>query len=203
MVPEQVWYAAYGSNTDPTRLGHYLAGGTPEGASLGTPGARDATPPRASRAVDLPGSVFFAGESPTWGGGVAFYDVHGAGTSVGRAWLLSAEQFSDVAVQEMHRPPGEDLDLETLLREGTHAYGPGHYETLHVVSVLDGLPVLTFTAPPDSPVGRALNPPSAAYLRVMGGGLLETVGDAGAVADYLLARPGIGGWERDDVLALL
>ena len=102
--------------------------------------------------VDLPGAVYFAGESPQWGGGVAFYD-HDAegGPSAGRAYLITAEQFADIAAQEMYRVPqqGDPLTEVVLggIDGGRHHVGPGHYETLVEVGRLDEAPMLLFTAP--------------------------------------------------------
>lgn len=198
-----IWYAAYGTNLDRTRLGCYLEGGTPPGGALATPGARDPSPPRDDRALFLPGSVYFAWDSATWGGGVAFLDPSGVGTSPGRAYLLTHEQFSDVVAQEMHRPPGVDLDLSVLGGHRSWAFGDGRYETLHVVDEIDGDPVVTFTAPTSAPLDYLA--PSAAYLRVMGRGLLESHRwDAAQAATYLVACRGIGaGWTTASVASLL
>lgn len=190
MSDDLIWYASYGSNMDVGRLRRYLEGGAPPGASLSQPGARDPSPPREVRPVELAGSVYFAWDSPTWGGGIAFYDPLAPGTSVGVAHLLTRPQLSDVAAMEMHRPPGTDLDLTELLTAGASSYGPGRYETLHVVGEIEGDPVVTFTSREhDAPH----NPPAAAYLATMGRGLVEVHGwTADQVADYLLDRPGVG-----------
>src|SRR6187431_3816575 len=70
----QVWYVSYGSNMSWRRFACYIEGGTPPGGSRRNPGARDRRLPERIIPVDLPGTVYFAGESPQWGGGVAFYD---------------------------------------------------------------------------------------------------------------------------------
>ncbi len=199
-----IWYAAYGTNLAAERLRCYLEGGTPPGASLGRPGARDPSPPRDRQPVALTGSVYFAWESPTWGGGIAFYDPQGAGTSVGSAYLLTRGQFSDLAAQEMHRPPGADLDLDELLATGACTFGPGRYETMHVVGVIDGDPVVTFTAPWE-PDGTPYNPPAPAYLATMGRGLVESQGwTVDQATAYLLERPGIGPrWSAESITALI
>ena len=154
------------------------------------PGARDPSPPVDDRPLLLPGRIFFAGESATWGGGLAFYDADGEGTVYARAYRITAGQFSDLAAQEMRRDPGADLDLSEVLAQRRHAYGPGRYETLHLVGELDELPVVTFTAP----VGHGLlpNPPAPSYLATIGRGLRECHGlSAAEVAAYLdAARSG-------------
>ncbi|MEO7752218.1 MAG: histone deacetylase, partial [Terracoccus sp.] len=71
---EHVWYAAYGSNLSRSRFVHYLSGGRPPGASRTYAGARDPRDPLGDVPLTLDGQVYFAWESPTWGGGIAFYD---------------------------------------------------------------------------------------------------------------------------------
>ncbi|ROR92236.1 histone deacetylase [Nocardioides aurantiacus] len=185
-----VWYVSYGSNMAADRLAAYLAGGVPAGGRRANPGARDATPPRRSEPVDLPGALYFAGESPQWGGGVAFYD-HDAtdrGPTAARAYLVTAAQFADVAAQEMHRVPAEGDPVEQVLLdgfEGRHEVGPGRYETLLEVGRLEGLPLLVFT----SPHGIDAVPhtqPAPHYLAMLATGLRESRGwDEARFAAYV------------------
>ncbi len=190
VVVEHLWYAGYGSNMSARRFHHYLRGGRPEGAGRHYPGARDKSLPLAVAPVALSGSVFFAWESPTWGGGIAFYDPDGPGTSYARGYLLTAGQFADVAAQEMHRVPDADLDLTGLWADGHALLGPGRYERLLVVGELEEAPVVTFTAS-WARDDVELNAPVAAYLMTMAAGLREAHDlDEQAVVDYLLARPG-------------
>lgn len=185
-----VWYVSYGSNMAAARLATYLEGGTPVGGSRHNPGARDRTPPRASAAVDLPGALYFAGESPQWGGGVAFYD-HAAtdrGPTHARAYLVTVAQFADVAAQEMYRVPAEDDPVEAVLLagfEGRHQVGPGRYETLLEVGRRDGAPMLVFTSP-DGIDAVDHRPPAPAYAETLAAGLRESRGwDATRVSSYL------------------
>ncbi len=188
---EQVWYASYGSNMSRRRFLHYLQGGRPDGAARDYLGARDSAAPLGVEPVELDGGVCFAWESPTWGGGVAFYDPDAPGTTFGRAYLLTAGQFADVAAQEMHRVPDADLDLAPLWADRQAVLGPGRYERLLVVGEIDDVPVVTFTAS-WSREEMQLNAPAAAYLRVMAAGLREAHGlTAEEVVDYLLGCPGI------------
>ena len=190
-----VWYASYGSNLSSDRFQCYLGGGRPEGASRTYPGARNQSPPEDDRALTLPGEMFFAWESPTWGGGIAFYDAEAAGETLTRADLVTEQQFADVAAQEMHRTPGADLDLSQVLEHARDEVGPGRYETLHLVGELEGAPVLTFTTP--DPAGLQHNSPAPAYVRMIAKGLREAheLSDED-IAAYLLARPGARpGWD--------
>lgn len=201
---DRVWYAAFGSNLHLARLGYYLTGGRPPGARHACPGCRDPRGPERTVPVMLPGQLYFALESPTWTGGLAFYDPGCAGETAARAYLLTAGQFSDIAAQEMRREPGTDLDLGEALATGRAELGPGRYETLICAGTLDGLPVLTFTAP----WGRddvAWNPPAAAYLWQLASGLAEAhAWSPGRIAAYLTSRPGAAGhWSAEAVAELL
>ena len=181
----EVWYVSYGSNMSAARLGCYLVGGRPEGGRRDNPGARLASLPERSVAVELPGTVYFAGESPQWGGGTAFYDHDTPGPAAARAYLVTAGQLADIFRQEMYRAPFDGDPVEqvarTLADGARHAAGDGVYETLVAVGVLDGLPMLTFT----SPHGAAdvpHTPPSPAYLATMATGLAESHGWSGEQA---------------------
>ena len=187
----QVWYVSYGSNMSATRLACYLEGGCPPGGSRANPGARDPRPPSETAPVDLPGSVYFAGESPQWGGGVAFYDHATPGPAAARAYLVTAEQFADIAAQEMHRIPEAGDPIEEIvlngLGDGRHRFGPGRYETLVEVGRRDGVPMLTFTAP-DGIDHVPHNRPRAAYLAMLSDGLRESHGWDQEQIDAYFAR---------------
>jgi hypothetical protein len=198
-----VWYASYGSNLARDRFLCYLRGGRPRGATRTYPGARDQSHPLGDAPLELPGQVFFGWHSTTWDGGVAFYDASSSGGALARAYLITEGQFADVAAQEMHRDPGEDLDLSTVLEERQHSIGPGRYESLHLVGNLEGHPVLTFTRPDE--VDLAHNPPSEAYLSMVARGLRETHDHPDVeLVDYLLDCPGVSPhWTREQVTDLV
>lgn len=162
------------------RLACYIEGGCPPGGLRHNPGARDPRLPRHSIPVELPGSVYFAGDSTQWGGGgVAFYDHETPGPAAARAYLVTAQQFADIAAQEMSRVPDRDDPIEEIVLGGLdaglggrHHVGPGHYETLVEVGRIAGAPMLTFTAPHGiDHVDH--NAPSASYLSMLADGLRE------------------------------
>ncbi|EST30427.1 hypothetical protein N566_21270 [Streptomycetaceae bacterium MP113-05] len=202
--PEYVWYAAYGSNLHHTRLGFYLRGGKPTGGRRTYPGCREPRDPVRTEPIMLPGQVYFALESPAWTGGMAFYDPDACGVTPARAYLISARQFSDIAAQEMHRPPGADLDLTAVLGEGRAEMGRGCYETLVCPGSLDGCPVLTFTAPwgMDEVPGNA---PGAAYLRWLATGLqVSHAWSTARIAVHLAHLPGAAlRWTAAEIATLL
>ena len=189
---EPVWYVAYGSNMCSERLACYLRGGRAPGALRVQPGARDPSPPARTAPALLPGRLRFAGESRTWGGGMAFYDPHGHPDHqvAARAHLVTAAQLVDVLVQEMHRDPAAvdlDLGLADLVPHAPVAVGPGRYETVVRLTDLDGLTAVTLTAP-DGARSLAPNPPSATYRAVLRDGLHEGHGWDDATADAYLDR---------------
>lgn len=199
-----VWYVSYGSNLRSSRLAYYLAGGTMPGTTHVYPGCRDRRPPRATAPLRLPGSVYFALKSKVWGGGMAFYDPAVPGPAAARAYLLSRQQFVDIAAQEMHREPGGDLDLTALLGAGRAVLGPGRYETVLLVGHWGPVPLLTFTAPWGL-ADVAPTAPSGAYLDMLAAGLREGNGWPPArIAAYLAGLPGAHGvWRPDEIAGRL
>lgn len=219
---DAVWYAAYGSNMRRERLRWYVQGGAGGGAGGARtyPGCRDRRMPARDAAVELPGTVYFATHSPVWGGGRAFYDPDAPGTVYARAYLLTAGQFRDIAAQEMYAQPprepgdvgppggtlesGGGLDLGAAVRSGRLRLGPGRYETVVCPGRLDGVPLLTFTAPWGVD-GVEHTVPARPYLAQLAAGLRETGRlSAPEIAGYLASRPGAAGhWTPARILELL
>ena len=199
-----VWYVAYGSNLAADRFGCYLNGGRPAGSARDYPGFRDRTPPRSVRPMTVPGGIFFAGESRVWTGGTAFFDPEADGVVAARAYLITAEQFVDLAEQEMLRAPGADRDLSVVLDTGRHSYGSGRYETLLGLGECEGIPMLTVSAP-WSASAASLSAPTGDYLRMIGRGLVEAhQWDEVRAGAYLAGAPGAyGTWRAEHVTALL
>ncbi|MFC9662549.1 histone deacetylase [Nocardia sp. NPDC127606] len=205
---QHVWYAAYGSNMHAERFDYYREGGTPPGTDHTYPGFRDPSAPAAVTAIDLPGSLYFAWQSPVWTGGVGFYTARPpAGWPTGaaaRGYLLTVGQFGDLLAQEMYRTPAADFDPAPVLAGGSVRLGPGRYETVVHAGTTDGIPVLTFTSPWD-PETVALQRPSARYLTMISAGLRESHGwSTDRVVEYLRVRPGIAGqWNEADLRGAL
>ena len=204
---ERVWYVAYGSNLGAERFGCYLVGGRPDGGTRTYPGCRDPSEPAGSFSLEVSGALVFAGESGVWGGGMAFFDPEGAGSVACRAYLVTAEQFADVAAQEMRLEPGGEFAraLSSVLPDlgELHRMGPGRYETVVRVDIRDGVPLLTVTN--HDIHGLMLAAPSAAYLRSIATGLREAHGwDDAQIASYLASAPGArGSWTTTTVLEAL
>lgn len=183
------------------RLRVYLLGGRPKGGRRTYPGCRDSRPPRRDVPVMLPGGIYFALESATWTGGMAFYDAELPGQAAARAYLITAEQFADIAAQEMYEPPGRDFGLiEEAVAHGRACLGPGRYETLVCAGSRDGHPLLTFTAP-WAAADVEWTPPAEQYLRMIASGIYEAHGwPPERISGYLSRLPGVDGlWPAADV----
>lgn len=197
-----VWYAAYGSNLWSARFLTYLTGGPVPLSPAGRvqDGARDPAPPQADTPSHLPGRLVFGRSSSGWGGGgIAFLDPApapapapaaadpgpGRATAaergdqvLGRLWLITAEQFADVASQENGHPlPPEAADPSAVAPGGHLDVGPGWYgRLLHLGDGPDGHPILTFTCPDANPAALPRRAPHPAYREVIARGLTETWG---------------------------
>jgi hypothetical protein len=206
MSQQRIWYVAYASNLAMARFRCYLSGGRPLGGAREYAGCRDQSEPSRTQGVQVPGGLVFAEESGVWGGGMAFYDHTAPGFVACRAFLVTAEQFGDVVAQERRLPPGGEFaeDLAGLLPdvESLVTIGPGHYETVVRLGLLDGVPMFTVT---HHDVGSLrVAPPAAAYLHWIARGLQEAHGyDAARIAGYLSVAPGIrGAWSEPDLEAV-
>jgi hypothetical protein len=172
----EVFYAAYGSNLSAERFACYIGGGTAHGATRALRGARDRRQPESWHALRLPGRLSFPG-TPT---------VHAGSEVFARAWRLGWEQLEDVMAQENGRATIPlDLEPAALVDGSSMLVGPGRYDRLVCLGILEGLPVLTFTAPASiaSVIPEA---PSPAYLAHIVTGLRETFGFVDSeVVEYL------------------
>jgi hypothetical protein len=195
---ERVWYVAYGSNLALDRFRCYLAGGRPAGGARVYPGCRDPSDPERTEGVDVPGGVVFAGASKVWGGGSAFYDASAPSRVAGRAYLITPDQFGDVAAQEMRREPGGPFarDVAGLLPDVKvlHTVGPGRYETVVRLGEREGEAMFTVTHDRAGDLEPAA--PAASYLRWIATGLTEGHGwGVEEIVAYLLRAPGVRlGW---------
>ena len=206
-VAELVWYASYGSNMCAERFGCYLAGGTPTGSTRDHEGCRDATSATEDRAVVLPGTVFFSGTSRAWTGGHAYLDPtdrdSAAGPALGRAWLVTADQFDDVVAQENSHPVGSlALDAASMAPGETRLVSGSRYPVAWCLDTMDDVPVVTFTCA-ETIDQRVLNPPSLPYLRTLAIGLVEAGHhtDLTQAIRHLVTLPGVAGHWSSAALA--
>lgn len=187
----RVWYAAYGSNLHWPRLRCYLEGGRAQGSCRVHVPASDRRRPRVSLPARLPFPLFFAGASPTWGGGTAFVDPERRdAVTLARLYLVSEEQFGAIVAAEGHRSRVR-LPRGTAGRPRWYRVAPGAYGTVVHAGQRDGRPVLTVTGPPP---GARLAAPRPAYVRTIAAGLAWTHGlRPDAIVDYLTGVAGVAG----------
>ena len=138
-----VWYAAYGTNIDEKRFSYYIRGGTYPVTGRHHEGCRDKTKPISSMPVTLCYNRYFARRSSQWDHrGVAFLDLNQPGITLGRAYLITKEQYRDIQQQE----------------------GPGWYHHDALLGCHHGIQVRTLT---HSSRISPENEPSGKYLQVM------------------------------------
>ena len=131
-----------------------------------------------------------------WGGAAAFLDTvpiadQASQRALGRAYLISWDQFEDVVAEENGRPtaPLVIADAE-LVDSFTCLVGPGRYENLLCLGRRGDIPMVTFTAPWAMAAVRSAAP-SRAYLATLAEGLRDAHGLADPeILAYLEAAPG-------------
>ena len=125
----------------------------------------DTSWPIREMAYTIPHPIYFANASGRWHGkGVAFLDTDMPGRSYGKIYLLTREQLAKVHALE--------------------GSGTNWYNALVRIGKKDGLDIMIVTHKP----GRLTeNPPSKAYLDIIGKGIAETYPHLSekAIADYL------------------
>ena len=145
-----VWYVCYGSNLCYERFMCYLTGeGSPKYGVSPKPERRcsNSNPPLKSVTTIIPYPLYFSHNSITWEGkGVAFIDPSKNGFSIGRAYLVTREQYLHVKERE-----GSWYQYEVRLPD------------------IEGIPAYTFT---DS-FRHSFVAPCEKYKRVILDGLVE------------------------------
>lgn len=202
---QRIWYASYGSNLRLARFMTYVIGGQAEGSDVPHEGCTDKTPPTNSRAIELPQSLYFAGQSWHWqGAGAAFTTLEkGARPTLAKAYSITDAQFADVVAQENGVPLGSQtkIDIDWVRDSVNQDLFPGEfYSTLQYGGELDGDPILSLTGP-----RRPLNVPAEGYVKTIGLGLMEAHElSEGQTAVYLANTPGaVGALSVRQVAALL
>ncbi|MEC5424799.1 hypothetical protein QGM71_15035 [Virgibacillus sp. C22-A2] len=196
-----VWYVSYGSNLCEDRFMCYINGDIPHGSETRELGCIDKTAPKRSVLAELPYPLYFAKERSKWGtGGVAFigHDPIESERTLGRKYLITDEQFSEIVAQE-NKQPGLEIDLQRVIREGSLTITEGWYGTIIYLGEEVGFPMFTFTA--NTPMDEAIfSKPSEAYITTIGRGLTELGLNEEEVKDYFLHKRGIEGNFTSDTL---
>ena len=105
---DMLWYATYGPNVNRDRLLELIHGGKSAFTGQVLPGCRTKRDPIRDYALVIRHELYFARNSDQWGGAVAFVRPEESKVqTLGRAYLISADQFVDILCQENARKPGD------------------------------------------------------------------------------------------------
>lgn len=174
-----VWYVGYGSNLSEQRFLCYIVGGRPTYGQKCHKGCTDRSLPRDQKPYKIPHVLYFAlppgyRETENWGcGGVAFIDPrqmeekNEKNYTLGRAWLITREQYGEVRRQEGPRWYGKEIILD------------------------DTGSILFYTITNENYLNNILLP-SEGYIKTVMLGLKETFSLSDQkVVDYLIDKEGI------------
>ena len=164
-----VWYACYGSNLLKARFMEYINGGNSKFTNKTHDKCKDTTPPVAEMTLEIPYELYFGNKSSSWDdGGVAFIDVDRPEKTLGRAYLITEEQYEHLRKQE--------------------GRGKNWYNHEHSLGDRYGIPVKTIT----NDGLREERAPSEKYKEVIILGLIETYGMGGGEAEEYVMKVVIG-----------
>jgi hypothetical protein len=176
-MPNYIWYACYGSNLLMERFLCYIKGGTAPGSQFTNPGARDDTLPVDIRPYTIERPLYFGEKSSQWqNGGVGFLEIEATpnGSSHGRIYKITDQQFEDVVLQENRLEPGSLAQSIARPEPGqSSVVFETSYGRILCLEILEDTPVFTFTRPTNLPKQQRFRP-SIQYLTTIIAGLLET-----------------------------
>jgi len=200
-----LWYAAYGSNINRERFLEYLRGGVSRFNGVRYAGCRNHDEPIRDYAIAISRELYFARMADAWGGAVGFVRSEPANTqSIGRAYLITEEQFVDIACQENGRRPG-DPDFafdyafagraaESYLNptDPSRPSGGGSlwYGRVLTLGTRESWPIFTLTA--EWSGYSDVNAPGRAYLKCIADGIrqLGRISQK-ALVEYFISRVGV------------
>ena len=105
---DMLWYAVYGSKINRDHFLEYIRGGKSAFNGQTLQGCRHKQDPIRDYALVINHELYFARNSVVWGGAMAFVlPEESRVQTLGRAYLITAEQFSDIACQQNGRRPGD------------------------------------------------------------------------------------------------
>lgn len=200
-----LWYAAFGSNVNRDRFLEYIRGGTSRFNGAPLPGCRNTQDPIRDYALAINRELYFARFSERWGGGVAFVRSEPSRSqTLGRAYLITEEQFVDIASQENGRRPGDrEMKLDYAYSEQNREsyFTPGApskpstvgtlpYGRILLLATRESWPVFTLTAEWS---GYAdVTPPARAYVKCIADGIrqLGRISQK-ALVEYFITKVGV------------
>ena len=200
-----LWYAAYGSNVNRDRFLEYVRGGKSAFNGQTHAGCRDKREPIRDYAMMINRELYFAKNSDPWGGAVAFVRSEPSKSqTLGRAYLISEQQFEDIAAQENARRPGEkgfgfsyeyaetasESYLNAVDPTAPHGGGKMWYGRVLLLGTRESWPIFTLTA--EWPGYLDVNTPGRTYLRTVATGIRQ-LGRISpkSLVEYFITKVGI------------
>lgn len=193
-----VWYAAYGSNMSEERFLHYINGGIPSGSERNYEPCSDLTPPKDIRPYEINFELFFARESSSWKGGIAFIETEKniEIKTLAKLYLISKTQFNHLAKGETQAQSTVDIDFDQAVNEGKTVFKrPSWYGMVLFLGYFEDLPVFTLTG--ERPI-EVFTKPSEKYISIIGSGLRQTHGlNNQEIFQYFSGKKGICGYYKN------
>lgn len=187
-----VWYAAYGSNISEERFLHYIKGGIPSGSERNYEPCSDLTPPRDIRPYEINFELFFARESISWNGGIAFIETEKSNETktLAKLYLISKTQFNHLAKGETQAQGSVEIDFDQAANEGRTVFKrPSWYGLVLFLGYFEDLPVFTLTG--EKPI-EVFTKPNEKYLSVIASGLRHTHDlNNQEIFQYFISKKGI------------
>ncbi|TVQ26043.1 MAG: hypothetical protein EA382_06045 [Spirochaetaceae bacterium] len=200
-----LWYAAYDVHVNMTRFLELIRGGASRFNATSYPGCRNRQDPVRDYALAIPRELYFARNATEWGGAVAFVRPEASKSqTLARAYLITDEQFIDLACQLNGRRPADremvfDYDFasshaESYFNRADPSAAAGQagqwYGRIVNLGTRESWPVFTLTA--EWSGYGALNAPGRTYVRCVADGIgqLGKI-SAGALVEYFMTKKGI------------
>lgn len=202
---DMLWYATYGSKINRDHFLEYIRGGRSAFTGQTLAGCRNRQDPIRDYALVINHELYFAKNANHWGGAMAFVRSEEARVqTLGRAYLITAEQFMDIACQQNGRRPGDkEFLLNYTYAEGVKesyfnrsdpkvplGQGKQWYGKILRIGERESWPVFTVTAE-WSGYGE-VNTPGRSYLNVIMAGIQQLGKISGqAMVEYFAGKTGI------------
>ncbi len=108
-----IWYVTYGADLLYEKFLHYIKGGICQFNHKEYYGCTDQTEPLASRIIVIPYEAYVGNSSPSWNyKGVMFLDTDRHGETLGRMYLVTAQQYEEIRDQEGRSSLWYDKEVE-------------------------------------------------------------------------------------------
>jgi len=183
---DMLWYATYGSKVNRDHFLEYIRGGKSAFDGQTYPGCRNKQDPIRDYALVVSHELYFAKNSVPWGGAMAFVrPEESRSQTLGRAYLITAEQFVDIACQQNARRPGDpEFVMNYTYSEGVKesyfnrsdpakplGQGKHWYARILKIGTRESWPVFTVTA--EWPGYGEINAPGRTYLKAIAHGIQQ------------------------------